>query len=189
MYVNIPCTKRVRGMVHSLGCEHTGCSPELNLEEAVAPPLVLRSTTFPAPFVHPRTVRFGDTDAAKIVYTVKFFDFAMDALDAWFAAVLEHDWYSLNTKFAVSCPFVQSGLDFKAPLRPGDVVSTEIRIARVGRASLQFKILGSRSDGEPSFEGLWTCVFVDPGSMKSVPIPAVFADRIRSYARACESKE
>ena len=148
-------------------------------------PLVLRSTTFPAPFVHARTVRFGDTDAAKIVYTVKFFDFAMDALDAWFAAVLEHDWYALNTEYGVSCPFVQSGLDFKSPLRPGDVVGIEIRIARMGRASLQFKILGSRPDGEPSFEGLWTCVFVDPATMKSVPIPGVFADRIQAYAQAC----
>lgn len=153
------------------------------------PPLVLRSTTFPAPFVHQRTVRFGDTDAAKIVYTVKFFDFAMDALDAWFAAVLEHDWYSLNTEFGVSCPFVQCGLDFKAPLRPGDIVSIEVRVARAGRASLQFHILGSRSDGEPSFEGRWTCVFVDPGSMKSVPIPAVFADRLHSYVKACGSIE
>jgi 4-hydroxybenzoyl-CoA thioesterase len=151
----------------------------------VPPPLALRATTFPAPFAYRRTIRFGDTDAAKIVYTVKFFDFAMDALDAWFAAVLEHDWYSLNTEFGVSCPFVRSGLDFKAPLRPGDVVAIEVRIARMGRASLQFRILGSRADGVPSFEGLWTCVFVDPGTMKSVPIPAVFAQRIEAYAKAC----
>jgi len=148
-------------------------------------PLVLHSETFPAPFVHHRTVRFGDTDAAKIVYTVKFFDFAMDALDAWFAAILEHDWYALNTEFGVSCPFVQSGLDFKAPLRPGDVVAIEIRIARMGRASLQFKIAGTRPDGKPSFEGLWTCVFVDPATMKSAPIPEVFAERIQAYVEAC----
>ena len=154
----------------------------------MARPLVLRSTSFPAPYVHERTVRFGDTDAARIVYTVKFFDFAMDALDAWFAAVLEHDWFSLNTEFGVSCPFVQSGLDFKAPLRPGDVVAIEIRIARLGRASLQFRILGTRRDGVPSFEGSWTCVFVDPDTMRSVPIPEVFAKRLRDYAKACEAE-
>lgn len=152
-------------------------------------PLVLRSNIFPAPFVHRRTVRFGDTDAAKIVYTVKFFDFAMDALDAWFSAVLEHDWYSLNIECGVSCPFVQSGLDFKAPLRPPEIVSIEIRIANLGRSSLKFAIRGVKDDGVLSFEGLWTCVFIDPQSMKSVPIPPVFVDRINAYLEACERIE
>ena len=51
--------------------------------------LEFRSATFPAPFAQRRMVCFGDTAAAKIAYTVKFFDLAMDALDGWFAAVIE----------------------------------------------------------------------------------------------------
>lgn len=152
-------------------------------------PLELRSVAFPAPFVQQRMVRFGDTDAAKIVYTVKFFDFAMDALDAWFSAVLEHDWYALNTEHGVSCPFVQCGLDFKAPLRPGQQVAIEILVTRRGRSSLQFLVRGFRPDGVLAFTGQWTCVFVDPASMKSVPIPAVFAQRISAYIEACGASE
>lgn len=147
--------------------------------------LQLRSVAFPAPFVQRRMVRFGDTDAAKIVYTVKFFDFTMDALDGWFAAVLEHDWYALNTEYGVSCPFVQCGLDFKAPLRPGQKVAIEILVTRLGNSSLQFQIRGSRPDGVLSFTGQWTCVFVDPASMQATAIPSVLARRISAYIEAC----
>ncbi|MEJ8813124.1 thioesterase family protein [Variovorax ureilyticus] len=151
--------------------------------------LKLRSDAFPAPFVQRRMVRFGDTDAAKIVYTVKFFDFAMDALDGWFAAVLDHDWYALNTEYGVSCPFVQCGLDFKAPLRPGQEVAIEILVTRLGSSSLQFQIRGFRPDEVLSFTGRWTCVFVDPTSMQATAIPAVFAQRISAYIEACGESE
>jgi len=134
-------------------------------------------------------VRFGDTDAARIVYTVRFFDFAMDALDAWFAEVLEHDWYTLNTECGVSCPFVSSGLDFKAPMRPGEEASIAIRVARLGRSSLQFRITGSRPDGVVSFDGLWTLVFVDPESSHSMPIPPLLYSRIQAYQRVCEDAD
>jgi acyl-CoA thioesterase FadM len=132
-------------------------------------------------------VRFGDTDPAKIVYTVKFLDFAMDALDGWFAAVLEHDWTALNNEYGVSCPFVRCGLDFKAPLRPGQEVATEILVTRLGNSSLQFQVLGFRPDDVLSFTAQWTCAFVDPASLQSVAIPPIFAGRISAYIEACSA--
>lgn len=150
-----------------------------------APELKLSDIHLPTPFIHKRTVRFGDTDAAKIVYTVNFFHYAMDALDDWFRTVLEHDWFSLNVTYDVCFPLVQAGLDFKAPLRPSDEISIQILVANMGRSSLQFHITGIRPDGVVSFEGLWKGVFINPHTMKSATIPALFKPRIQSYIDAC----
>lgn len=152
-----------------------------------APPLQLSELDFPVPFVHQRTVRFGDTDAAKIVYTVNFFHYAMDALDDWFRSVLEHDWFALNVTYGVCFPLVQAGLDFKAPLRPSETIRIEIVVTHMGRSSLQFRIKGIRPDGIESFEGLWKGVFINPHTMKSTNIPEVFVPRIQSYMQACSS--
>lgn len=151
------------------------------------PALQLKNTTFPAPFLHKRTVRFGDTDAAQIVYTVNFFHYAMDALDDWFRTVLEHDWFSLNVVYDVCFPLVQAGLDFKAPLRPSEEITIAITVAHMGRSSLQFHIQGTRPDGVLSFEGLWKGVFINPHTMKSATIPAIFVPRIQSYIDACSA--
>ncbi|QXZ08366.1 acyl-CoA thioesterase [Comamonas sp. Y33R10-2] len=147
--------------------------------------LKLSDIDLPAPFVHKRTVRFGDTDAAQIVYTVNFFHYAMDALDDWFRTVLEHDWFSLNVHYGVCFPLVQAGLDFKAPLRPSEEISIEIVVTAMGRSSLQFCITGTRPDGIESFQGLWKGVFINPHTMKSASIPEVFIPRIQSYMDAC----
>lgn len=147
--------------------------------------LTLSNNDFPAPFIHRRTVRFGDTDAAKIVYTVNFFHYAMDALDDWFRTVLEHDWFSLNVTYGVCFPLVQACLDFKAPLRPSEEISIQILVANLGRSSLQFHITGTRPDGVLSFKGLWKGVFINPHTMKSATIPAVFVPRIQQYMQAC----
>lgn len=151
------------------------------------PELKLSDASITTPFVHKRTVRFGDTDAAKIVYTVNFFHYAMDALDDWFRTVLEHDWFTLNVTYDVCFPLVQAGLDFKAPLRPSEEVSIAITVEHLGRSSLQFHIKGTRPDGVESFEGLWKGVFINPHTMKSASIPAVFIPRIQSYMQACSA--
>ena len=39
------------------------------------------------PFVHRRVPTWGETDGARIVYTVRFVDYAMDAIEAWFREV------------------------------------------------------------------------------------------------------
>lgn len=149
------------------------------------PELKLSNIDCPGPFVHKRTVRFGDTDAAKIVYTVNFFHYAMDALDDWFKTILEHDWYALNVTYGVCFPLVQAGLDFKAPLRPSEEIRIEIVVTHMGRSSLQFRIKGIRADGIESFEGLWKGVFINPHTMKSATIPEPFRPRIERYMEVC----
>jgi 4-hydroxybenzoyl-CoA thioesterase len=139
-----------------------------------------------APFVHSHKVRFGETDAARIVYTCRFFEYALDAIDAWFEAVVGDDLFTMNTVRGISCPFVHAEIDFKSPLRPGVVLSSEVLIERLGRSSLSFKVIGRHESGV-SYIGNFALVFVELATMKSIPIPEAVARLIADYKERCGS--
>lgn len=154
-------------------------------------PIEVPSAPFPAPYVHRRKVRFGHTDAARIVYTVRLFDYAIEAIEGWFEEVLGNDWYRLNTDCDTGSPFVHAELDMKAPLIPGDSVSTTVLVTDTGRSTVRFRVLGVRGDGVggdgvPAFEGVWVCSFIDARTMRSIAIPAPLAERIAAYRHRCD---
>lgn len=139
-----------------------------------------------APFVHPHKVRFGETDAARIVYTCRFFEYALDAIDAWFEAVLGDDLFTMNTARGISCPFVHAEIDFKSPLRPGVVLNSAVLVERLGRSSLSFRVVGRHEHGV-SYVGKFTLVFVSLSNMQSIPIPDPTAGLIADYKERCGS--
>lgn len=128
-----------------------------------------------------RRVGFGETDAARIVYTVRFFDYAIDAIDAWFEAIAGASFYTLNTECDISCPFVHAELDFQAPLRPGDDLVTQVFVERLGRSSLTFRVCGALRAGRPCFSGRFTVSFIAPSLMKAIPVPPEIAARVELY--------
>lgn len=139
-------------------------------------------------YVDVRSIRFGETDAARIVYTVRFFDYAIDAIDGWFDAVVGITLFDLNMTYDISCPFVHAELDFLAPLRPGDELATEVLIERMGRSSLSFVVQGGVVGGHEAFVGRFTISFIAPSTMKSIPIPAQIAERVLCYQRGCPER-
>ena len=65
----------------------------------------------PGLLVHRRRVLRGETDAARIAYTARFLDFAMEATEAWFRDRLGAGWYELNFDHGIGTPFVHASLD------------------------------------------------------------------------------
>lgn len=140
---------------------------------------------YPAPLISHRKVRFGDSDSARIAYTVRLFDYSMEALEDWFETVLGLDWYRMNTEFMVGTPFVHAALDMSAPVKPGDVISVTVRVLERGNSSLRFQVTAVRQDGVAAFGGEWVCSLVDTTVMKSIPIPPQLAARIDEYQQRC----
>ena len=127
------------------------------------------------PFVHARRVRWGESDPARIVYTARFLDFAMDAIEAFFQDRLGAGFYELNLDHGIGTPFVHVELDFRSPLTPRDTLETEVRLVRLGGSSVTFAVAG-RAGGRLAFEGKLVSAFVDitGATMKPVPIPPRF---------------
>jgi acyl-CoA thioesterase FadM len=136
-----------------------------------------------APFVHRRRILWGETDAARIAYTARFLDFAMEATEAWFRERLGAGWYELNLDHGVGTPFVHASLDFRSPLTPRDELETTVLLTRVGGSSLRFAATG-RADGGRRlvYEGTLVCAFVDPAAMRPIRAPEVFRPALEREA-------
>lgn len=137
------------------------------------------------PYVHERKIRFGHSDAAGIAYTVRFFDFAMEAIEGWFEQVAGTPWYVINTELGYGTPFVHIEMDIKAPLRPGDHLACRVLVKETGRSSIRFGVDGFDGDDNLVFVSQWVCVLADNRAMKSIPIPDDLAARIAQYRRCC----
>ena len=132
-----------------------------------------------ARFVHRRTVTWGDTDPARMAYTGRFADFMLEAIEAWFRARLDTDWYRLNVDEKIGTPFVSLAMDFKAPVTPREPLDVAVRVARVGTTSLSFAVEATGADTRGlCFTGTATCVFVDAERLTPIPIPERYRARL-----------
>jgi 4-hydroxybenzoyl-CoA thioesterase len=138
------------------------------------------------PLVHQRRIAWCDTDAARIVYTVRFFEFAMEAIDAWFREIYGGDWYELNVHRGSGTPFVHVEMDIKASLRPPEVLKTTVLVEKLSRSALTFQVVGRKEDGAVSFSGRYVCAICKMEPMRAISIPDAERERVQQYIRQCE---
>jgi acyl-CoA thioesterase FadM len=125
------------------------------------------------PFIHARRIRWGECDPARIAYTARFLDFAMDAIEAFLLDRLDAGFYELNVDHAAGTPFVRVELDFRSPLTARDTLETEVRLLRLGGASLTFGVSG-RVGARLCFEGRLVAAHVrlhGATGMATAPVP------------------
>lgn len=138
------------------------------------------------PLVHQRRIAWSDTDAARIVYTVRFFEFAMEAIDTWFREIYGGDWYEMNVERGTGTPFVHVEMDIKAALRPPEILSTTVLVEKLGRSALTFQVTGRKDDGTVSFQGRYVCAVAKMHPIRAMTIPDPERERIQNYIRRCE---
>lgn len=129
-------------------------------------------------FVHPITVRWADCDSAKIAYTGRIPDFALEAIDAWWRATTHFDWYQLNVDRNVGTPFVHMTMDFRSPITPRHVLECAVDLIRIGKSSVRHRVVG-RQDGVVCFDGEFVAVFVDAAKMETSAPPADLLERLQ----------
>lgn len=114
------------------------------------------------PFVHRLVPTWGDSDPARMVYTGRFPDFALRAIDAWLMANAGVNFYTMNVDWGIGTPFVHLECDFRSPATPRDALLIAVEVDKVGTTSLAFRIAATiEADGRLCFEGYFVCVCVD----------------------------
>lgn len=114
------------------------------------------------PFVHRLVPTWGDSDPARMVYTGRFPDFALRAIDAWLLENAGVDFYRMNVDWGIGTPFVHLECDFRSPATPRDALLIAVEVEKVGTTSLGFRITATiEDDGRLCFEGRFVCVCVD----------------------------
>ncbi len=126
------------------------------------------------PFVHRRQVSWGDTDAARIVYTARIPHFALEAIEAWFIDRLGLGFYDMNLE-GFGTPFVHLEVDFKGRMTPADRLATRVLLDRAGHSSLAFALRSeTEADGRLCWTGRFVCACVRTDIYAPIEIPERF---------------
>jgi 4-hydroxybenzoyl-CoA thioesterase len=142
------------------------------------------------PFTHRRTIIFGETDAAAIVYTPNFANFCMEAAEVWFRENADIDWYVINTEHHMGTPIVHMEFDLFNSLKPGDELCTSVEVSKIGKSSLSLSFEGVRLRAQQPeaevFRATIVFVFVDTISGTPIAIPQKNLQLIKKYQESCE---
>ncbi|MBM3569174.1 MAG: acyl-CoA thioesterase [Alphaproteobacteria bacterium] len=139
-------------------------------------------------YVHRRVVAWGDCDPARIVYTPKFLDYALEAAEALFARLVGVDWYRLNLERGQGQPLVHADLDFVSAARPGDRLLLAVRIAALSRATLTYRVEARLAKGGRCFDATLVSVLIDTRRFKSISWPKDYRRRLAAYAALSQRK-
>lgn len=132
-------------------------------------------------FDHPLTVRWGDCDPAGIVYTPNILGYAIEAVEAWYAAALGESWPQIIATRGLSTPMVHVSLDFSKAMRPGDAIRVGVEVTKIGGATLTFAVQGVDAGGDPTFIAKIVSCFIDDAAYKAVPIPPDLRQKVEAF--------
>lgn len=122
-------------------------------------------------FVFERPVRFADVDAARILFFARHLEYCHDALEALFAP-LPGGYAAMINERDVGVPSVHIEIDYRAPLRYGDVARIETVVERLGAKSVTFHhTLRRGSDGEVCATVRQVVVTSKLATLTSIPVP------------------
>lgn len=136
-------------------------------------------------FAHDQLVRFSHCDPAGIVYYPWFFDMTHATKEDWFAHGLGYPHADLMLKRRIGTPTVRIEAEFLKPLEMGETVRYELRVLKLGNASVNLSIAGCKN-GEVHLRINQTIVFMSLETRRAVPIPADLRARIEEYLASDE---
>lgn len=127
-------------------------------------------------------VQFGDIDQARIVYYPRFIHYFHVAMEQFFRDVIGIDYPQVMNEHRLGHPTVHLEVDFKVPLRYGDVVEIEVVLESVGRTSVGWHYTVYRR-GHPEVHavGRVVTVNIDLDSFEKREIPAWLREKLESY--------
>jgi len=131
-------------------------------------------------FSRERLIRFSHCDPAGIVYFVNFFDTIGGVVEDWFREAVGLPFQEMHLERRVGFPIVNTGCEFFKPARLGDTLRLELSIARLGRSSIEFMVLGT-VEGEEKFRARHKVAMVSLDTFRARPIPEDMRAKMAPY--------
>lgn len=121
-------------------------------------------------FVSRQQVRFGDVDAAGIVFYPRYFEMLNTAVEDFFAQEIGVPFAEMHVRRGLGVPTVSLAATFMSPSRLGDMLDYRLTVDRVGRSSLDLDVV-VLCDDEKRLEVRATLVCMDLSSGKATAWP------------------
>ncbi len=131
-------------------------------------------------FTTERKIRFSHCDPAGIVYFVNFFDMVSGAVEDWFGEAIGLTFNEMHIQRRLGFPIVNTGCEFFKPCHLGDRLVLELTIARLGRSSIEFSVVG-RVGGEEKFRARHKVALMSLETLRALPIPDDLREKMRPF--------
>jgi 4-hydroxybenzoyl-CoA thioesterase len=132
----------------------------------------------PGPFFHSRRVAFGECDPARIYYTPRAVDYAVEAIEAWYGSVLGISFAELIDRNGLEAYFLRADCDFIRPLVAGQVFRMRVTVGGIEGENIRFRVEGGNDFGEPYFRVELLACFAERNGHSPVPIPPEHRNRM-----------
>jgi 4-hydroxybenzoyl-CoA thioesterase len=129
------------------------------------------SQTRRSPYRKQILVRFGDCDAAGIVFYPRYLDMFNSLVEDWCREELNFSFSEIVTHRGWGLPTVHLEVDFFAPSVFGDVLSTTLSVTALGKTSINLNIALLGPDSVDRVRGKVTLVLVDRKQLRPISIP------------------
>lgn len=132
-------------------------------------------------FAREMKVGFQHCDPAGIVFYPRYYEMLNGLIEAWFEEAVGWDFRQIHLVEGLAVPSVRIETDFTAPSRLGDVLVWELRVARLGRTSLELEMT-ARCGAELRMRNRSVLVQIRQNTGETVPWPAPIRTRIEAAA-------
>ena len=109
----------------------------------------------------------------------------MEAVEAWYEAILGVSWVELAERYGLDASFVQVACDYRRPFVASQVAHLKVWVIKVEPSNVTFSVIGENSDGILCFQAHLVACFVEQKKGESIPIPVEFRQRIERYQAQC----
>jgi 4-hydroxybenzoyl-CoA thioesterase len=126
-------------------------------------------------------VRFGDCDAAGIVFYPRYLDMFNSLVEDWCREELDFSFSEIVTRRGWGLPTVHLEVDFLAPSVFGEVLSALLSVTALGKTSINLNILLQGPDAVDRVRGKVTLVVIDRRQHRAIPIPDEVRAKILNF--------
>jgi YbgC/YbaW family acyl-CoA thioester hydrolase len=133
-------------------------------------------------FTTTRLVRFGDVDPAGIAYYPRTNNMIHEAFENLWEEYIGERYYLLIQDKRISFPMVHTEIDFRAPLRFGDIPEIIVSCFQLGRSSLGLRYVFMKGS-TVCVDAYTITTCIDADSLKSRPIPEEYREKFMRIFR------
>jgi 4-hydroxybenzoyl-CoA thioesterase len=126
-------------------------------------------------------VRFGDCDAAGIVFYPRYLDMFNSLVEDWCREELDFSFSEIVTRRGWGLPTVHLEVDFVAPSVFGEVLSAILSVTALGKTSINLNIRFRGPDAVDRVRGKVTLVMIDRKQHRAIPIPEEVRSKILNF--------
>lgn len=136
-------------------------------------------------FTFERQVAYGECDPARIFFAPRAVDYAVEAVEVWYDAVLGVSWTDLVNRHGLEATFVSAECEYQRPLVAGQVILIRVTVGEVDLSTFTLRAVAELGPDETAFRASLVMCFVGRADRVAVPIPEAYRGRIDSYRLRC----